>query len=217
MPIGYIKLVGRLRTFLQSDTRSILAENDGKPLDPDIQPLECVDGSDFPGLEVLCLKHPMVERPALQFSPEDDFLWFSEAVTSSVMKGLGKDYGTQLEHIRNVIVEEHVWDIETIGLLESLQGVRFILVWLESCKFLLGARHTTKEGYKKRAAQFEEIDRVAFQGRAHIVVYSDLYGNVYGGLGVTASESEAVHEVESLLSQSKYCRSTTVQKVNHQY
>lgn len=201
MPIGYIKLVGRLRTFLQSNTRLILAENDGKPLDPDIQPLECVDGSDFPGLEILRLEHTLVQRPPLHFSPEDDFLWFSEVVTPEVMTGLNQNYGTQLEHIRNVIVEEHVWNIGTIDLLESLRGVRFILIWLESCQFLVGARHTTVEGYQKRAAQLEERDKITFQGRAQrVVVYSDSLGNVYSGIGVTAQGLEELLRSEPYFS-----------------
>ncbi|KAG9252689.1 uncharacterized protein F5Z01DRAFT_638189 [Emericellopsis atlantica] len=165
------------------------ASANGKLLDEDIQPLECSDiAGSMPRPEIVRLEHPLFPNSALHFYPEVDFIWLSENVTPLAMTDLQRHYGSQLNNIQNIIVEEDVWDSDDIlEILSGLQNIRLIRVWLESYRFHPGSKPRTREHYMKRATKLQERDQSILEGRVDsLVVYVDSDDNIYGGFRVTA-------------------------------
>ncbi|KAH7323211.1 hypothetical protein B0I35DRAFT_427312 [Stachybotrys elegans] len=181
----YMRRLCPLSTFLQQDT-SVLFED--YPASIDSSTSSAMSTSVEPTERFLhryiLLQHPGVENSSIYFNPASDILWLSHEIELESVKELRRFYGSQLDSIESVIVEESgLWVSADMarGILDVLVGIRVVYVWLESYRFENGVPLTTESGYLHQAREFEARDRAAFQGRTLMVEYIDHEGNVFGG------------------------------------
>lgn len=183
--MNYFRLLGKLQTFLQHDTSKLPTEYKDKFLDEGIQPIvpgNKNDARSFPS-NLVRLEHPLLRDTSLHFHPEADFVWVSDEVDTSALVNLRRHYGAQLQSIQNIVIEEDVWDdvSQIFDILETLQSVRYMVIWLESYRFTAGERTATEEEYSQRAVELQQRHQPALDGRSNLLVeYVDLNGHVYG-------------------------------------
>lgn len=135
------------------------------------------------------LQHPGLVWSSLALHPEIDILWLHFAASSEHADELREDYGRQLDHFKNVIVEEiGIWtDLdEVLEIMEPFRNIQIIHIWLETNRYNEGdfPLHTREE-LEERARELQERDGPALSGRNWVAGMIDDEGNICGGFRAT--------------------------------
>lgn len=131
------------------------------------------------------LRHPGIESSGFFICQSLDVLWLSHEIMLESVEELRRFYGTKLDRIQRVIVEEvGLWsDLEkALKVMDLFKGIRTVYVWLESHYFDLDLIPTTESEYLSRTRKLKARDEAAVHGRMWMVEYIDDDSNVYGGL-----------------------------------
>ncbi|KAH8652929.1 hypothetical protein BGZ61DRAFT_214353 [Ilyonectria robusta] len=162
----YFRVSCRLSTFLQQDVAD-LSEEQGAPLEADQNSLSI---------------HNELDKMALHRYL--DILWLHFDATMETARELRQYYGRQLDHFKNVIIDETgIWSHldQALEIMEPFRNIQIVHVWLESNRYSEESPPRTREEYLERARELQRRDWPALIGRNWIVNYIDDDGHIYGG------------------------------------
>ncbi|CVK92454.1 uncharacterized protein FMAN_07350 [Fusarium mangiferae] len=180
----YFRVSCRLSTFLQQDLAE-LGEDEEVPLEAEQNSLSIHNESDRMSLHrYVRLQHPGLPSSNLVFHPEVDILWLHFDAETEIAYELRRSYGRQLDHFKNVIVEETgLWgNLEkALEIMRSFRNIQIVHVWLESNRYDEVETQRTTEELLEVARKLQMRDRPALRRLNWVVNYVDDDGQVYGG------------------------------------